>query len=107
MCGIAGIVTSEALSNRKDALHTLLDAMSHRGPDARGEFHQDHISLGHQRLSVLDPQERGNQPMTSLDGRYTIVHNGEIYNFRELRSELGGPWQTETDTEMILAAYTK
>lgn len=107
MCGIAGIVYTNALSDPKAALHNMLDAMSHRGPDARGVFHEEMVSLGHQRLSVLDPLERGNQPMTDHTGRYTLVHNGEIYNFRELRKELDYPWKTETDTEMILAAYQK
>jgi asparagine synthase (glutamine-hydrolysing) len=105
MCGIAGIVSRSDLPQMRAALHTMLDAMPHRGPDARGEWHDDHCSLGHQRLAIIDLSERGNQPMQDHGGRYTLVHNGEIYNWREVRSKLDYPWKTETDTEMILAAF--
>lgn len=81
---------------------------SHRGPDGTGVFLDDGISLGHNRLSIIDLFERANQPMTSFDGKQTIIFNGEIYNFKELRKGLKNyPFRTESDTEVILAAYKK
>ncbi|MEM6270241.1 MAG: asparagine synthase (glutamine-hydrolyzing) [Bacteroidota bacterium] len=105
MCGIAGIVSSHDFPAPREALGQMLDALAHRGPDARGEWYGARAALGHQRLAIIDLTERGNQPMQDHTGRYTLVHNGEIYNFREVRARLDYPWKTETDTEMILAAY--
>lgn len=84
-----------------------MQRMQHRGPDAQGIHEGPGIALGHLRLSILDVSARGNQPMQDHMGRYTLVHNGEIYNFKEIRSQLDYPFQTETDTEMILAAYAQ
>lgn len=81
--------------------------LAHRGPDGEGYYNADGIALGHRRLSVID-LETGQQPMTTSDGRYTIVFNGEIYNFRELRKELearGARFRTRSDTEVLLEAY--
>ena len=88
----------------------MLARLVHRGPDAEGSAALGPLAFGMRRLSILDPTTRGNQPMRSADGRYCIVHNGEIYNFLELASELtslGYAFQTETDTEVILAAYAQ
>ena len=80
----------------------------HRGPDDAGVFLSDDISLGHNRLSIIDLSERANQPMSSFDGKQVIVFNGEIYNFKELKRELKDyPFRTESDTEVIFAAYKK
>lgn len=80
---------------------------SHRGPDGTGVFTRPAISLGHNRLSIIDLSERGAQPMTDSTGRLTIVFNGEIYNFKELRAELQKKYsfQSDSDTEVILHAY--
>lgn len=80
---------------------------SHRGPDGTGIFLDDNVSLGHNRLSIIDLFERASQPMKSFDGKQVVVFNGEIYNFKELKKELEYPFATESDTEVILAAYKK
>ncbi len=84
-------------------------ATAHRGPDGTDVFVADGISLGHDRLSIIDLSSAANQPMKSADGRLVIVFNGEIYNYRELKEELKGgyPFRTTSDTEVILAAYAK
>jgi asparagine synthase (glutamine-hydrolysing) len=84
-----------------------LETLRHRGPDAAGVWTEDHVFLGHRRLSIID-LETGNQPMHSVDGRYVIVFNGEIYNFQELREQLvgfGTRFKTRSDTEVILEGY--
>ena len=81
--------------------------MRHRGPDGEGVFDEPGVTLVHRRLSIIDI-EGGTQPMSYADGRYWITYNGEIYNYRELRSDLetrGFPFRTRSDTEVILAAY--
>ena len=91
-------------------VHGMVSMLEHRGPDDRGCKSLPGIALGQRRLSILDATPRGNQPMVSEDGRYWLVHNGEIYNFLELRDELvtrGHVLRTGTDTEVILAAYSE
>lgn len=107
MCGILGTVPS---AKPKAFFEKALNLLAHRGPDGLGiwEEEQKQIVLGHRRLSILDLSDAGAQPMH--DGRFSIVHNGEIYNYRELRRELescGLVFKTQTDTEVILAAYGK
>ena len=111
MCGIAGIFQysgrSPAPIDRRLAA-TITDSLIHRGPDDGGVYLADGIFLGHRRLSILDPTDRGHQPMADPQGRVWIVFNGEIYNFPELRKELEGcgrHFTTRTDTEVILQAY--
>ncbi len=107
MCGIAGIIGTVDDSRRIDAM---VSAQAHRGPDATGTYRdpQGKAVLGHNRLSIIDLSEAGSQPMVSRDGRCVIVFNGEIYNYKELKSELSGyPFRTQTDTEVILAAFEK
>lgn len=104
MCGISGFnFKDEALVRR------MVGVLTHRGPDGSGVFCDDGISLGHDRLSIIDLSPLGAQPMKSGSGRLTIVFNGEIYNYRELREELRGSYQfkSQSDTEVILAAYEK
>lgn len=108
MCGIAGYVGPD----RFHRLLPALDAIRHRGPDARGthqaRFGDDvHIGIGHVRLSIIDLSSHADQPMTSGDGHHVLAYNGEIYNHRELRSDLqrlGWPFRTSSDTEVLLAA---
>ena len=110
MCGIAGIVSFRGRPVELGQISRLLDLMAHRGPDgARTWFNAERsVALGHRRLAIIDPGTNGNQPMASADGRYVITYNGEIYNFLELRRELeaqGAAFRTESDTEVILAAW--
>lgn len=114
MCGINGIVrlTEDAAAIDRDELIATRDAMAARGPDGAGAwFSPDgRVGLGHRRLAILDPSPAGAQPMTSLSGRSTIILNGEIYNFRQLREELkdaGLSFRTESDTEVILALWER
>src|SRR5262249_41563693 len=89
MCGICGIVPlpeDSAISN--DVVTSMRESMVHRGPDDAGLYLQAGVALGSRRLSILDLSERGHMPMTAANGRYTITYNGEVYNFRELRSQL-------------------
>lgn len=82
------------------------DALAHRGPDGKGLHLDGPLGLGHRRLSIIDLREVAAQPMHTPDGRWTVIYNGEIYNFRQLRSELeaaGWPFRTRSDTEVILA----
>lgn len=84
------------------------DKIIHRGPDDSGIFVEGNVGLGHRRLSILDLSKAGKQPMHSIDGRFVIVFNGEIYNYVELKEELlqeGARFQNETDTEVIMEAY--
>jgi asparagine synthase (glutamine-hydrolysing) len=108
MCGIAGLFARDAhAAVDGDLLVRMRDRMVHRGPDGAGLWCDDGIGLAHRRLSVIDV-EGSPQPMHSPDGRATIVFNGEIYNYRALRSELAGlghAFRTEGDTEVILAAW--
>ena len=102
MCGIAGIAGPGDLQADVAAMTELL---RHRGPDDGGVWHEPGICLGHRRLAIVDLSAAGHQPMSF--GRYTIVYNGEIYNFRELRRELAGPFHSDTDTEVLLHLYAE
>jgi asparagine synthase (glutamine-hydrolysing) len=108
MCGIAGIYAPNVAPGERAAIVGMVcDAMIKRGPDASG-FWQDQasgVSFGHRRLSIIDPQSRSNQPMVSPDGKYALVFNGEIYNYRSIRQELeaeGQTFRTAGDTEVVL-----
>lgn len=104
MCAINGFNFSD-----RELIGKMNLANRHRGPDASDIFVEEGISLGHNRLSIIDLSEKAGQPMKSFDGREIIVFNGEIYNFKELKEELKNsyPFKSESDTEMILAAYRK
>ncbi len=109
MCGVAGIYNfNESLINLED-LKVFTDSMSHRGPDGAGYelLNEGSLGMGHRRLSILDLSDAGKQPFHYLN-RYTIVYNGEIFNFNEIKIELmakGYQFQSETDTEVLIAAY--
>jgi len=113
MCGIAGIVGRPEASDA--IMVSMLRAMAHRGPDGAGLWSAAlrsgrAIVLGHRRLSILDLSEAGAQPMADSTGRFHLTHNGEIYNFTEVRAELqrlGSTFRSESDTEVILEAYKR
>jgi len=103
MCGIAGVIGS---ADAREQVLRMIAALAHRGPDGSGIFEfGPGAALGHARLAILDLSPAGAQPMNSWDGRWTIVLNGEIFNYRELRGELGQvPWRSSADTEVLLEA---
>lgn len=108
MCGIAGIVDKTGGTPENAQLQAMMAAVAHRGPNGEGQWSTGNVALGHRRLSVLDLSDSGAQPMRDEARGLTIVHNGEIYNYRELRAELairGYQFRSHTDTEVILAAY--
>jgi asparagine synthase (glutamine-hydrolysing) len=105
MCGIAGFNWPD-----QRMVKSMMDSLRHRGPDDEGFFVDDHVSLGHRRLSIVDLSEGGHQPMQyERDGRrVTITFNGEIFNYRQVRRALeaeGYQFRSESDTEIMLAAY--
>ncbi len=108
MCGIAGFYSSSKNIIESD-LHSMTDAMSHRGPDAAGYFLNEEktVGLGHRRLSIIDLSEAANQPMFSQSKRYVVVFNGEVYNFREIAKQLNISTRTASDTEIIIEAFEK
>jgi asparagine synthase (glutamine-hydrolysing) len=110
MCGIAGIFHTGTIKPVDPArVERMCDVLAHRGPDGAGVWTAPGVGLGHRRLSIIDIAGSP-QPMHSADERATIVFNGEIYNFRELRRELeagGARFCTDGDTEVILAAWQK
>ncbi len=110
MCGIAGFTQFSHKEGNEQTLEKMGQAILHRGPDAGGTYCDELVGLCHRRLSILDLSEAGNQPMYSEDNNFVIAFNGEIYNFLELRSDLekeGYQFKSQTDTEVILALYTK
>lgn len=110
MSGIVGLVGRLSDVHPLNPLRSqgVLAAISHRGPDAQGDYSDRNVWLGHVRLSVLDLSSVANQPMTSTDGRYAISYNGQVYNFRELASELSlYNLRSRSDTEVVLRAFEK
>ncbi len=104
MCGILGIYNVNGDRINEGVLRSMGDALAHRGPDGEGIHIYNNVGLGHRRLSILDPSANGAQPMHSANGDWTIVFNGCIYNFRELKKELtslGHTFNSTTDTEVI------
>lgn len=108
MCGIAGRVCIEG-RDHSESVADMVRALRHRGPDFQSVVRVDRLAtLGHARLSILDLSRLANQPMTDPMGRYTLVYNGEVYNFKELRHELqaaGFAFRSTSDTEVVLAAF--
>ncbi|MFN8625584.1 MAG: asparagine synthase (glutamine-hydrolyzing) [Candidatus Binatia bacterium] len=106
MCGILGYIGPRDFS--VEAFGRALDVMAARGPDDRGIYEEPEVLLGHRRLAIIDLSPGGHQPMASADGRYQIVFNGEIYNYKEIRRRLereGVVFRSQSDTEVILEAY--
>ncbi|HEY9185987.1 MAG TPA: asparagine synthase (glutamine-hydrolyzing) [Salegentibacter sp.] len=107
MCGIAGII---GVGEQASTLEKMLEVQAHRGPDHTGQyFDKGFAALGHNRLSIIDLSPEANQPFSDKTGRFQLVFNGEIYNYKELRQELasGYNFSTKSDTEVLLAAFIK
>jgi asparagine synthase (glutamine-hydrolysing) len=109
MCGIAGILSTDPTAISRERLKKMADALAHRGPDGEAYWINDtgKIGLAHRRLAIIDLSPEAAQPMHYLN-RYTIIYNGEIYNYLELKEDLinrGYNFRTRSDTEVILAAY--
>jgi len=107
MCGIGGVLYKKSSNLDKYAvIERMMLAQKHRGPDADGFYHDDLIALGHRRLSIIDLSVDANQPMHDASGRYVITFNGEIYNYKQLRTQLSKyKFNSHSDTEVILAAF--
>ena len=109
MCGICGFISDDKISNYQNVIKKMADAISFRGPD-NTNFYFDpdkNLALGHNRLSIIDLSERSNQPFKSNNGRYIILFNGEIYNFRKLKLKIETEknflqWKTSSDTEILI-----
>src|SRR6266446_3265764 len=109
MCGIAGFwQTKRRPEHPLEALSRMGMSLAHRGPDDFGTFYDGATGIGltFRRLSILDLSPEGHQPMYSASGRYVIIFNGEVYNFEEIRAELGArQWRGHSDTEVMLEAF--
>ena len=114
MCGIAGFwqPPGEGVDRMSERVVQMAATLRHRGPDDEGRWIdvKAGVALGFRRLAILDLSPSGHQPMTSADGRYTLVFNGEIYNYQDLKAELAGegyPFRGTSDTEVILAGCSR
>ena len=112
MCGIVGSWHKNCPTNYQNKFRVAIDLLYSRGPDDKGEFVENNdfgnVALGIRRLSIIDLSSSGKQPMQSNDRRYTIIFNGEIYNFKELKKELeicGAIFKSNSDTEVLLNAW--
>jgi len=109
MCGITGIYAKNLAGKMHMInLSNATEQIARRGPDARGVWMNDFVGLGHRRLSIIDTSYHANQPMKDVTGRYRIIYNGEIYNYRELKNKLAGKgiaFQSTSDTEVLLYTY--
>ncbi len=106
MCGIAGYQSANP-ENRETIIRNMMDSIRHRGPDDEGTYFDGNVAFGHVRLSIIDITY-GQQPITTTDGNYTVVFNGEIYNYLELRQQLtqkGYAFKTHSDSEVLLYMY--
>jgi len=110
MCGICGIFNLNGEPVSPVNLRKMTDAVSHRGPDGEGFYIDSFVGLGHRRLAIIDLSPAGHQPMLTRDGHFSLIYNGEIYNFQELRIELeslGYQFRSRTDSEVVLNAYVE
>lgn len=108
MCGIAGYFNINNPADeafQPDELQKMLNALEHRGPDNNDYYANDYTGIGHTRLSIIDLSNRASQPMHSRSNRYVIVYNGEVYNFKEIATELKIDFRSDSDTEVILEAF--
>jgi asparagine synthase (glutamine-hydrolysing) len=107
MCGVSGIFNLNSDPVSPVILRKMTDAIAHRGPDGEGQWIEGNVGIGHRRLAIIDLSPAGHQPMISADQRFVLSYNGEVYNFRELRSELeaeGYQFRSRTDSEVVLNA---
>ena len=104
MCGITGIYSKDNIPNIEERIQKMNFSIKHRGPDAGGNYIENNIGLGHRRLSIIDTREVSNQPMHSNSNIWHLVFNGEIYNFEEIKLQLNYNFNTNSDTEVIIAA---
>ncbi|HEX3976539.1 MAG TPA: asparagine synthase (glutamine-hydrolyzing) [Solirubrobacteraceae bacterium] len=110
MCGVTGIFQLDGDHVAPGTVRAMTDALVHRGPDGEGLFCEGPIGIGHRRLAVIDKSTAADQPMSTPDGRYVLSYNGEVYNFRELRSELeadGARFLSHGDSEVVLHALAR
>lgn len=108
MCGIAGIVGFKDKNSCRQKINLMAESLEHRGPDATGIYVDENVAFAHLRLSIIDLSDSANQPFFDSSNRYLIIFNGEIYNFREIKSLLPEyNFKTDSDTEVLLAAYLK
>lgn len=105
MCGIAAIYTKNKSIDKEKLILKMTNHMSYRGPDASNIVKFENIILGHRRLSIIDLNESSNQPMTDTSGRYYIIFNGEIYNYKDLKRDFPSNYKTDSDTEVILELF--
>ena len=108
MCGICGEIRFDNVEVNRQTAKKMIDAVSRRGPDNQGLFFSKQLFFGHRRLSIIDVTEKSNQPMTDHSLNLTIVFNGVIYNYKELRDKLekeGYNFFSDGDTEVILKSY--
>ena len=106
MCGIFGLINR----NSKNIADNIIKELSHRGPDDKGIYKDENVVLGHTRLSIIDLSDKAHQPMIEDNENYIIIYNGEIYNYKELKSKLahfGYHFKTSSDTEVIIKSYKK
>ena len=110
MCGICGVLNFDGSKVSSVLLKKMTDSIAHRGPDGEGWYQSKGLGFGHRRLAIIDLSPLGHQPMVSQDNRYALTYNGEIYNFREIRSELiskGYSFLSQTDSEVVLHAWAE
>ena len=108
MCGIAGLINFDGRPADRTILEDMVRAERHRGPDDIGFYYGGHFGLGHARLAIIDLSQDAHQPMANDDKTVYVIHNGEIYNYLELKEELkrlGHTFRSRSDTEVILHAY--
>ena len=104
MCGIAAIIGSS--QNEKIKITSMIDSIKHRGPDDTGYFFSKNVEMASARLSIFDLSSNGNMPMEDSSGRYVIVYNGEIYNFKELKKKFNLNTKSNSDTEILIEMFS-
>ena len=110
MCGVAGFINFNQEPASPVLLKKMTDSIAHRGPDGEGQWIDGAVAIGHRRLSIIDLSPAGRQPMRTVDGRFILSYNGEVYNFKQIRAELeaeGIQFRSETDSEVVLQALAK
>lgn len=110
MCGFVGFLNRDGVEASRRIVQSMLDTISHRGPDAEECYASGNLAIGHRRLAIIDLSDSATQPMSTQCGNFVIAYNGEVYNYKEIRSELeseGEVFVTSSDTEVILAAYVR